>query len=116
MVKEKYMGSLTGSGIKDWIIQRVTSIYLLFYFLWFLIYWFFCHKLTYDNWVKLFDSNMFKVSSILTLFFLNFHAWIGLWTIITDYIKKTYYRLLLYIVVYIYLTIQFIYGVMIIFR
>ncbi|WP_338521307.1 succinate dehydrogenase, hydrophobic membrane anchor protein [Candidatus Legionella polyplacis] len=116
MIKQRYMGSLTGSGIKDWIIQRVTSMYLLFYFLWFSIYWLFCHRLTYDNWVKLFNSNVFKVSSVLTLFFLNLHVWIGLWTIITDYVKKIFYRLLLYIVVYIYLMIQFIYGVIVIFR
>lgn len=85
--------SLTGNGLKDWLIQRVTAVYLALYTASFLVVWFKSSSWTYETWTVLFQTPWFQIATALALFALLFHAWIGLWTVTTDYIKNTALRL-----------------------
>lgn len=106
--------SLTGNGLKDWLIQRVTAVYFSVYIL-FLLSFLFCHSaLNYNLWSGLFHNNGFKISSVLALIALSLHAWIGIWTVTTDYIKHTLMRLILQLLVVAYLLGQFIFGLIIV--
>ena len=105
--------SLTGNGLKDWLIQRVTAVYLAVYTL-FLIGFILNHpQLSYEQWVGLFNSPIMKLASILSLLAILFHAWIGLWTVTTDYIKPTGLRIIIQMAILGILLLLFIWGIMI---
>jgi len=85
--------SLTGNGLKDWLIQRVTAVYLAVYFSFFMVIWFTFSPWNYELWTALFQTPWFQVTTAIALLALLLHAWIGLWTVTTDYIKSTALRL-----------------------
>ncbi|MDF1828211.1 MAG: succinate dehydrogenase, hydrophobic membrane anchor protein [Legionellaceae bacterium] len=85
--------SLTGNGLKDWLVQRVTAIYLAIYAVLFVVVWFASSPWSYETWTAWFQTPWFQIATALALLTLLFHAWIGLWTVTTDYIKSTALRL-----------------------
>ena len=106
--------SLTGNGLKDWLLQRVSAVYLLVYFLWLLAY-VICHSpLDYMQWSHLFHCQIVQIATGLALFMFLLHAWIGIWTVTTDYIKCTVLRMSVQGLVALYLSAQFIWGLMIV--
>lgn len=104
--------SLTGNGLKDWLIQRVTAVYFAFYTV-YLVLFFMAHPhLTYDVWHKLFICIGFQIATAVALIAFVLHAWIGIWTVTTDYIKCTSIRILVQLMVLAALLIQLILGLM----
>lgn len=86
---------LTSSGLRDWVVQRISAVILAAYFIFFLFY-FPCHPhLTYPDWQALFAHPVMRIFTFLALLALVAHAWVGMWTIFTDYIKATGLRLIL---------------------
>lgn len=74
------------SGLSDWVLQRVSAVILAAYTL-FLVYWFATQPVvTYEAWKSLFDCTAMRIFSLLTLLSLIAHAWVGIWTITTDYL------------------------------
>ncbi len=103
--------SFTGNGLRDWLIQRVSAIILVAYTL-FLFGFIFIHPhLTYDVWLDLFQNLFVKIFTVLALLSIYSHAWIGIWTVLTDYIKSTWLRGLLEVLVIIALIGYFVWGV-----
>jgi succinate dehydrogenase / fumarate reductase membrane anchor subunit len=85
--------SLTGNGLKDWLIQRLTAIYLAIFSI-FLLGFIVAHpQMQYDDWFALFHRASFQVASLMAVFALTLHAWVGLWTVTTDYLHCTAIRL-----------------------
>ncbi len=80
------------SGLREWIIQRFTGLYIGIYFLFIFYYLFFCDGLNYNNWSVLFLSFFFKILTLLFVFSLILHSSIGMGIILTDYIKNSYIR------------------------
>nr|WP_240616589.1 succinate dehydrogenase, hydrophobic membrane anchor protein [Marinobacter fuscus] len=90
------MNSVTNlgrNGIQDWIIQRATAYVLALYTL-FLLGFFVTTDVDYQSWNALFAQGWFKVFSLLALLSIAGHAWVGLWTVSTDYIKSAMPRFL----------------------
>lgn len=106
--------SLTGNGLKDWLIQRVTAVYFAIYVLYLFAYLLMHPQLSYEQWHGLFHCLCFQVATVIALFTLSLHAWIGIWTVTTDYIKCTMVRLLVQMLVVLWLLGQFIWGLMIV--
>lgn len=105
--------SLTGNGLKDWLIQRITAVYFAVYTI-FLFGFLVTHPvLSYENWHALFANPVVQIATALALFTLTLHAWIGIWTVTTDYMKCTVIRLSVQIVVFLWLLSQLIWGFMI---
>ncbi len=74
------------SGLYDWMAQRVSAVVLAAYFL-FLIGFMVTHSgLTYADWHGLFSHTAMRIFSLLALVALIIHAWVGMWTITTDYL------------------------------
>ncbi|MDP4548943.1 MAG: succinate dehydrogenase, hydrophobic membrane anchor protein [Marinobacter sp.] len=91
------MNSVTNigrNGIQDWIIQRATAYVLALYTL-FLLGFFATTDVDYQAWAALFNQGWFKIFSLLALLSIAGHAWVGLWTVSTDYIKSALPRFLL---------------------
>ena len=106
--------SLTGNGLKDWLIQRVTAIYFAAY-AFFLIGFFWVHPhIDYTQWHDLFHTVWFQVATILALLGISLHTWIGIWTVTTDYIKCTCIRLSVQMFIVLWLMGQLVWGLMIV--
>ncbi|MDP3704715.1 MAG: succinate dehydrogenase, hydrophobic membrane anchor protein [Legionellaceae bacterium] len=106
--------SLTGNGLKDWLIQRVSAIYLAAYLLFLMGYLLSHLSLEYTNWHALFHLRSMQIASVIALFLLLLHAWIGIWTVTTDYIKRTGIRVSVQVLVALFLGSQFLWGFMIV--
>lgn len=106
--------SLTGNGLKDWLIQRVTAVYFAVYVL-FLFSFFMWHPhMQFATWSALFHSCGFQIASVLALLMMSLHAWIGIWTVTTDYLQCTALRLSIQLLVALLLLSQFVWGLMIV--
>lgn len=78
--------NLSRSGLYDWMAQRVSAVLLAAYVLFLLGYLMFNPGLTFADWQGLFSQNWMRIFSLLTLVALSVHAWVGMWTISTDYL------------------------------
>ena len=105
--------SLTGNGLKDWLIQRVTAVYFAAYSL-FLFGFLLMHPhMNFAQWHELFAHTLVQIATVIALFALLLHAWIGIWTVTTDYMSCTVLRLSVQLAVALLLLGQFIWGLMI---
>ncbi|MCO1334386.1 succinate dehydrogenase, hydrophobic membrane anchor protein [Microbulbifer sp. OS29] len=76
------------SGTFDWLYQRVTAVVLLAYTLFIVGFIFFSKDFGYQAWSELFAQRWMRVFSLVTLLSTIIHAWIGLWSVVTDYITN----------------------------
>jgi len=83
----KIATSFGRSGLHDWVMQRLTAVVLATYFGYLGYVLIFSPELSQAMWTALFANDLFRVFSIMALLSLVIHAWIGLWTVSTDYIK-----------------------------
>lgn len=84
-------------GLHDWIIQRLTAIYMAVYSLGLLVYVFRHYPLDYLSWHAVFAQTWLKIGTIFFIAAILSHAWIGIWTIVTDYIKPFILRALVHV-------------------
>lgn len=84
--------ALGRSGLHDWFIQRLSAVVLAAFVIT-LMGWAMTHDISFLSWRELFAQNCMKIFSLLTMLALAAHAWIGMWTIMTDYVKPTGIRL-----------------------
>lgn len=106
--------SLTGNGLKDWLLQRFSALYFACYFVFIFIFFLSHPRMHYADWHGLFQGWGFKIASIIALLAFTIHAWIGLWTVLTDYVKKTSLRLVIEGLVFLGLLGQLLWGIIII--
>jgi succinate dehydrogenase / fumarate reductase membrane anchor subunit len=102
--------SLTGNGMRDWLIQRSTSVLMAGYIIFLLAFVVSHRPIDYAVWQLLFRHLAMRLFSSLFLLSLFWHAWIGMWTIITDYIKSAGLRLILQLFIITVLLLYFIWG------
>lgn len=86
-------------GFFEWIVQRVSAVLIGAYTLFLFIFFFTHHPLHYPAWENLFSYAVMRIATVLVVFAMVWHAWIGLWTVFTDYVKCGYIRLFLEITV-----------------
>lgn len=90
------------SGTYDWLIQRVSAVVLAAYTLFIVGFIFLSDDFSYESWSALFEQRWMRIFSLVALLSTVAHAWIGLWSVLTDYItnrlmggKATFLRLVL---------------------
>ncbi|MCH9690556.1 MAG: succinate dehydrogenase, hydrophobic membrane anchor protein [Gammaproteobacteria bacterium] len=76
------------SGLYDWLIQRISAVILLAYTLFIVGFIFFSKDFGYVSWSALFDQFWVRLFSLIALLSTVAHAWIGLWSVITDYLTN----------------------------
>ena len=77
--------SLGRNGVHDWLLQRISAVVLLAYFVFLIVYVATNTDLSFSQWQNLFSHTWMRVFSLTALLSLCAHAWIGMWTISTDY-------------------------------
>lgn len=97
------MSMVALEGLRPWLLQRLTALYLLIYTAYVVIYWSFFNTITYQSWQQWLAIDFNQI--LLGLFYLAvlMHAWIGVRDVLLDYIKPFMLRLLLLFVVAIFL-------------
>jgi succinate dehydrogenase / fumarate reductase membrane anchor subunit len=75
------------SGAYDWMVQRVSAVVLAVYTIW-LVGVLFFSPMDFAGWSEMFSKTPVRIFSLMALLALGAHAWIGLWTVSTDYIKN----------------------------
>ena len=103
-----------GAGLRDWIFQRLSAIYMAFYTLFLFLYVVSHPHLSFAEWHMLFSYTWIKVSTLIFLLSLLIHAWVGMWTIFTDYIHQAVIRSILNVLVLLTLLASFFWGLLII--
>lgn len=101
-------GALGRSGVTDWVTQRATALIMLVY-LAYMVY-FFCahHPLSYAAWHALFAMPFMRVFTILTAVCVALHAWIGLWSVVMDYVNCGLLRMAIKVLLLVVLAFEFI--------
>lgn len=82
----KNITSLTSSGMNDWYVQRVSALILLAYFICLSCFIFCSGPVTFNAWSNFFSYGWVKVFTVLAVVSLLAHSWVGIWTILTDYV------------------------------
>lgn len=76
------------NGVSDWLIQRATAVILGVYFV-VVMGFFICNSdLDFQTWKNFMACTAMKVATIVAFLSIAAHAWIGMWTISTDYLIK----------------------------
>lgn len=88
MVVVRTVTSFGRSGTFDWLYQRVTAVVLIAYLLFIVGFIFFAKDFGYQAWSELFAQRWMRVFSLVALLSVIIHAWIGLWSVVTDYITN----------------------------
>lgn len=99
------------SGLSDWLIQRVSALILMLYTIFVVGYLLFTPDLDYLTWSGLFDQTWMRIFSLLAFLSLAAHAWIGLWTVVTDYIKPTGIRFAVQVAIILAIFVFLVWGV-----
>ncbi|MBN7121499.1 MULTISPECIES: succinate dehydrogenase membrane anchor subunit [Erwinia] len=106
--------ALGRNGVHDWLLLRAAAMIMTLYVIYILGFVVMSGTLTYDIWRGFFASNFTKVFTLLTLFSILVHGWIGMWQVLTDYIKPVAIRLMLQLVVVVALLVYAIYGTVVV--
>lgn len=83
--------SLTRSGLSDFIAQRVSAFVLAAYTLCVVGYVAVTPGMDYATWLEFQSRDSMRMFGTLAVLALAAHAWIGMWTIGTDYIRDHYF-------------------------
>ena len=81
--------SLTRSGLADFVVQRLTAVILAAY-TFCLLGFFIGDPITYTSLTSFFWSTPMQMFSTLAALSIATHAWIGMWTIGTDYLRASH--------------------------
>ena len=77
---------LTGSGSRDWMVQRISAVVLAVYSV-VLLGFFLTHgDVNFFDWSQFMMSLPMRLFSLIAILALAGHAWVGMWTVFTDYI------------------------------
>lgn len=80
--------ALSRSGLTDFVVQRVTAVILALYTT--CLVGFFLTDVTHASLTAFFYSFPMQVFSTLALLSTIAHAWIGMWTVGTDYLRPAH--------------------------
>jgi succinate dehydrogenase / fumarate reductase membrane anchor subunit len=78
--------SFSRNGLSDWLVQRVSAFVLLAYFGF--LAWVLLSGVDYASWSALYQATWMRIFSLLALLSLAGHAWVGMWSVLTDYLTE----------------------------
>jgi len=110
--------NLSRAGLYDWVVQRLSAVILLIYALGILSSFVLYPDMGYEQWKAIFSSSFMRIFSLIALLALCGHAWIGMWTISTDYLTNrqigssaTFFRLAFHAFCVLLILIYLIWGI-----
>lgn len=104
---------LTGSGTRDWIVQRFGAVVLATYSITILVFFLTHGSVSFLEWSSFMTSLPMRLFSLVAIIALAGHAWVGLWTVFTDYVKSGPLRLALQAMMVAAILVYVFWGIMI---
>ena len=105
--------SFSRNGVSDWIVQRLSAVILGVYTLVLVGFLMTSGELTYDVWIGFMQAWPMQIFTLIAVLALVAHAWIGTWTVSTDYMKPLGVRMFFQAVVAVSLIACLIWTIMI---
>ncbi|MEY3183101.1 MAG: hypothetical protein RLZ35_1086 [Pseudomonadota bacterium] len=87
------------TGLQDWLIQRVTAVILILYIVMLSLIVFRHQPFNLAVWQSLFQQPFMRYATLCAIVSICLHAWVGIWTVLTDYVKPLCLRLSLQVCV-----------------
>ena len=87
--------SRAAQGLRAWLLQRFTAIYLAVYLLVMAGSLLSAHSLSYSQWRELFRLPWTSVATVIFAMAVLLHAWVGIRDVLIDYVHAVWLRLLL---------------------
>ena len=87
--------SLQAQGMRTWLLQRLTAIYIAIYALSLLAWGVVNSPVTYHSWITLISQPLILITTILFYLSVLIHAWVGMRDILVDYAKPSSVRFIL---------------------
>lgn len=88
-------GSRSGGGLGEWIIQRVSAVYVLLFTVWLGVSLSVSPVHSHADWVSFSSGYFFRAAAILFIVSLLMHAWTGLKSVFLDYVHNWRLRFVL---------------------
>lgn len=102
------------SGTHDFILLRASAIIMLAYAIFLIGYLVSVDQVTYAAWTQLFGHMGMKIFTMLALTSILIHGWIGIWQVLTDYVKNTSFRALIQFIVSVALVVYWLAGLLVV--
>ena len=80
------------NGVHDFILIRASAIILVLYTLLLAGFFVITPSVTYEIWQGFFACTSVKVATVMALLALLVHAKIGVWQVLSDYVKGAFLR------------------------
>jgi len=84
--------SVGRSGVHDFILIRTSAIILALYILFIAYFFISTPEVTFAVWHGFFANIGVKIFTLLAIISLLIHAWIGVWQVLSDYVKPAFLR------------------------
>jgi len=82
-------------GIKEWLFQRLTSVYIGLFGLFIVSHTIIYPVTDYPQWLQRMSHPFVKIGWVVFIFSLLFHGWLGMRSVLLDYAKPLWFRLIL---------------------
>ena len=79
---------MSRNGVSDWLVQRVSALVLAAYTLCIFGSVLMNPGLDFKTWSGFFNSTGMQIFTMLAILSTCAHAWIGMWTIGSDYLRE----------------------------
>ena len=99
------------SGLKDWLWQRISASAFIVYAAIITVFWYLNPNADLIQWRALIYNQYMQILGFAALFSMLLHAWIGLWVVISDYIKPKILSKLAILVVLLLITVYLFAGI-----
>ena len=96
--------SLQAQGMRAWLLQRLTAVYIAVYSLSLIIWVILNVPVSFNSWYVLFSNPIILISTVIFYFSLFVHAWVGVRDILVDYAKPSSVRFVLLTALALFLT------------
>lgn len=84
--------SRKASGLKAWVLQRATAIYIALFLVYFLLAMLFAAPPDYMAWRGWFAQPLMGIATLMFILSLLLHAWVGVRDVLIDYVWNTAQR------------------------
>ncbi|WWP01196.1 MAG: succinate dehydrogenase, hydrophobic membrane anchor protein [Candidatus Dasytiphilus stammeri] len=101
-------------GIYDWLLLRAAAIVMTLYILYIIGFILTVDPFNYMTWRNFFTYYLTKCFTLITLVSMVIHSWIGIWQVLTDYVKCFKTRIMLQLVHFIILCGYISYGIIVV--
>lgn len=82
-------------GLRDWLLQRISAVYLAGFLVFFLLHITLRPAATFEAWHAWLAHPAMSVASAAFVLAVLLHGWLGMRDVVLDYVRRLWLRLLL---------------------